>query len=388
MKTLKKTGIVLLIFAMLLSGCGKAAQIETAESKVQETTVVDTEQDPATAGIQKIEAEQTDMSKELIIEDPEEPAESKPADLDEIQELTEEVVEEVYVDEAEVTVPEKNETEVLLSHTAPAVSVVLTPMASGESVVQNEEAVIDHSHTEDGYVMIQYLGATESRLKVQLKGPMTTYTYDLPKSGWNVFPFSDGNGDYQVVIYKNVTGTKYAMVLSAAVSVAMQNEFAPFLRPNQYVNFSEGSEVVKKGAELTTGIGDPLEKVEKVYDYVVANLTYDKEKATNVQSGYLPVLDQVLHEKRGICFDYAALMTAMLRSQNVPCKLIVGYAGETYHAWINVWTEESGWVDGAIFFDGHKWKRMDPTFASSGGQSAEIMDYISKDANYTVKYQY
>ena len=81
-------------------------------------------------------------------------------------------------------------------------------------------------------------------------------------------------------------------------------------------------------------------------------------------------------------------MTAMLRSQGVPCKLIVGYAGDVYHAWINVWTENSGWVDGAIFFDGRVWKRMDPTFASSGSQSSSIMDYISRDTNYTVKYQY
>lgn len=59
-------------------------------------------------------------------------------------------------------------------------------------------------------------------------------------------------------------------------------------------------------------------------------LTYDKKKAQTVQSGYLPNVDQVLASKTGICFDYAALMTAMLRSQGIPTKLVVGYTGNVY----------------------------------------------------------
>jgi hypothetical protein len=67
---------------------------------------------------------------------------------------------------------------------------------------------------------------------------------------------------------------------------------------------------------------------------------------------------------------------------------VVGYAGKAYHAWISVWTEESGWVDGVIHFDGVTWKRMDPTFASSSKRSTEIMAFIGNDVNYTVKYLY
>ncbi len=129
-------------------------------------------------------------------------------------------------------------------------------------------------------------------------------------------------------------------------------------------------------------------KVEKIYDFVVGNLTYDTQKAANVKSGYLPVLDSVLSSKKGICFDYAALMAGMLRSQGVPCKLIVGYAGTAYHAWISVWTEEEGWIDGAIYFDGKEWHRMDPTFASANGGSESILEYIGDGSNYSKKYQY
>ena len=111
-------------------------------------------------------------------------------------------------------------------------------------------------------------------------------------------------------------------------------------------------------------------------------------KAASVQSGYLPDIDVTLAEKKGICFDYAALMAAMLRSQNVPVKLVVGWTGSQYHAWINVWSESDGWVEGMIYFNGQNWELMDPTFASSGNQSNKIMEYIGNGANYKAKYLY
>ena len=269
-----------------------------------------------------------------------------------------------------------------------ALDTVLQPVASGTAVKKNAEAVIDYSNITDGYVMVKYTASTTQKLKAQVKGPTTTYTYNLKAGQWETFPLSDGNGAYQVTLYKNVSGSKYSAVVSSRFSVTLKDEFAPFLRPNQYVDYSGAVKTVEKAQELTKDLKDPLKKVKAVYDFVVGNLTYDKKKATTVQSGYLPVLDTVLAEKKGICFDYASLMTGMLRSQGVPCKLVVGYAGTAYHAWISVWSEDTGWINGAIYFDGVSWKRMDPTFASSSKQSSKIMEYIGDGSNYTVKYLY
>ena len=269
-----------------------------------------------------------------------------------------------------------------------ALDTVLQPVASGTAVKKNAEAVIDYSNITDGYVMVKNTASTTQKLKAQVKGPTTTYTYNLKAGQWETFPLSDGNGAYQVTLYKNVSGSKYSAVVSSRFSVTLKDEFAPFLRPNQYVDYSGAVKTVEKAQELTKDLKDPLKKVKAVYDFVVGNLTYDKKKATTVQSGYLPVLDTVLAEKKGICFDYASLMTGMLRSQGVPCKLVVGYAGTAYHAWISVWSEDTGWINGAIYFDGVSWKRMDPTFASSSKQSSKIMEYIGDGSNYTVKYLY
>ena len=68
-------------------------------------------------------------------------------------------------------------------------------------------------------------------------------------------------------------------------------------------------------------------------------------------------------------------MTSMLRSQGIPTKLQIGYAGKVYHAWISVYLEETGWIDDIIQFDGKHWERMDPTFAYANANSKKILNY-------------
>ena len=291
---------------------------------------------------------------------------------------------------AEETVPlEAIEAEAaaLEEEVSPPTGVVLEPEASGELVESCDVAEVDYSHCEDGYVMVRYFGETDKRLKVLLKGPTATYNYNLPHNEWITLPLSDGDGAYQAGVYRNTSGKQYATVMMAEFDAVLKDEFAPFLRPNQYVNYLNAPNTVDQGAALCAQLEHPLEKVAAVYDYVVQNLSYDYEKASSVKSGYLPDLDEILEIRKGICFDYAALMTAMLRSQEVPCKLVVGYAGSAYHAWISVWSEEDGWIDGAIFFDGRVWKRMDPTFVSSAEDREEILDFV-ENGTYKTKYLY
>lgn len=271
----------------------------------------------------------------------------------------------------------------------PAVSMVLLPEASGVRVKKTDSAAIDYSNTQDGYIMARYAAKTAKKLKVQVTGPGgTTYTYDLTGGTWATLPLSGGSGSYQATIYLNLSGARYSTVVSTGFSASLKDQFAPFVRPNQYVNYADAPKTVAMARSLCGSMRDPLDKVKAVYSYVVKTLTYDRQQAATVKSGYLPVLDTVLTRQRGICFDYAALMTAMLRSQGIPCKLVIGYAGTAYHAWISVYSETDGWITAAIYFDGEKWQRMDPTFASTGKQSESIMKYIGDGSHYTEKYLY
>ena len=93
----------------------------------------------------------------------------------------------------------------------------------------------------------------------------------------------------------------------------------------------------------------------------------------------LPVVDETLESKKGICFDYAALLAAMLRSQQIPTRLGTGNTTIEYHAWVEVYIEGKGWINPDILLHAKKWSRMDPTFDASD------IDY--KD-DYEDKYYY
>jgi len=277
---------------------------------------------------------------------------------------------------------------------SPAIFSVSMPTAPGRLTKANNKATIDYSNASDGYVMVKFANSTTKELRVLITGPSKTqYQYTLKKNGtYEVYPLSDGNGSYTVGVYEQVSGSSYATAVSGTIDVKLTDEFAPFLRPNQYVNFTEKSTVVEKAADLIKNADTLTDKISAIYSFVVANLTYDRELAANVKSGYLPDVDAVLARGKGICFDYAAVMTAMLRSQGIPTRLVVGYAstaaGAVYHAWIDVYSESEGWINNVIFFDGETWKLMDPTFASTGNQGASIMQYIGDGKNYTARFLY
>jgi len=273
---------------------------------------------------------------------------------------------------------------------APAIFSIPMPAAPGTNVQQNDKAVIDYSNARDGYIMAKYIPQTTKSIRVIIKGPSgAQYQYTLKPGGvFEVFPLSDGNGQYSVGVFEQVEGTKYATVVSKNITVTLADEFAPFIRPNQYVNYSADSQAVIKAGELVKDAKTIIDKISAIYNFVITSLEYDKDKAKTVQSGYLPDIDDVLRRGRGICFDYAAVMAAMLRSQNIPTKLVVGYTGDVLHAWVDVYSRETGWINSVIYFDGKSWKLMDPTFASSGNQSAEVMKFIGDGKNYVVKFIY
>lgn len=263
----------------------------------------------------------------------------------------------------------------------------LVPSADGVTVYSNPYVSVDASNIDEGYVMADYLGDCPI-VKLQLVGPdHMTYTYDLNGDDYEVFPLSAGNGTYSLGVYENVEGTQYVTVFSQELEVNITNPWGSFLYPNQYVKFDSSSDVVSVAKELVAEAHDDLEAIIMVYNYVVENITYDFDKATTVQSGYVPDVDEILRIKKGICLDYAAVMASMLRSQRIPTRLEVGYAGNTYHAWISTYVEDQGWVNGIIQFDGLNWSLMDPTFAANTNEK-ELKNFIGEGDNYVTKYNY
>lgn len=256
---------------------------------------------------------------------------------------------------------------------APAANTFEFPMpeASGVNVRRSGNAELDYSNVSDGYVMARFTQRSSS-VRILITNPSgVRYQYNLnTESRWETFPLTGGNGRYTIIIAERIEGNRYSPRINMTVDVVLTDEFAPFLRPNQFVNFGPDSTVVAKAAELTQGSTGVLDSVSRVYNFVIENIEYDFVLARTVQSGYVPDVDLVLVRGMGICFDYAALMTAMLRSRGIPTQLVIGYVGDIFHAWISVHSPEHGWINNVIQFNGVEWRLMDPTFSATGGDQA------------------
>ena len=264
----------------------------------------------------------------------------------------------------------------------------LVPTMDGTVVLKNELAEIDCSNAAEGYIFARYLGENPKvKLLIQVEGGKQYY-YDLPADGTpEVFPLSVGDALYEISVFENISETQYSLAFSDTLEVKLNDPYKPFLYPNQYVRFDKDSEAVKEASVLARPADEDLDVVSNVYNYVIRNITYDMEEAETVESGYLPDPDEVLATGKGICLDYSALMCAMLRSQQIPARMEIGYAGTAYHAWLSVYIDGIGWINGMIEFDGKDWSLMDPTFAASNGDDF-LEDFIGDGDNYSLKFIY
>ncbi len=266
-------------------------------------------------------------------------------------------------------------------YTAPPMqtSVFDAQAAQGDNGVQ-----VDISHVSQGYVAAS--AVSDKRLKFQVVFGDIKYNYDLPSDGTpQCYVLQSGSGSYTFRVMQNTTEDKYAEIYSATAEVALENELVPFLRPSQMVNYTADSACVAKASELAAQASTESGVVANIYAYIQNNIDYDTHKAETVQAGYLPDPDETLGSGKGICYDYASLAAAMLRSQGIPTKLITGYVqpGDLYHAWNMIWLEETGWITVKIEAPAHSWERIDLTFAA--GASAA---YTGDGTGYTDRLTY
>lgn len=268
------------------------------------------------------------------------------------------------------------------------------PTRSEELVAQSAYICIDYSNADQGYIMVQYLGSHTGQIKFQITGPDgLTYTFNLSAGqDFQTLPLTGGSGSYTLNTFEQSEGTSYYTVDSTTINASLIDTMTTYLYPNQFVYYTQDSSVVDLSIEAATGVYSEIDMISSIYYTAMDTVDYDYDLAEVIAGGglvgYIPDLDSVISSGSGICFDYAALMVAMLRIQELPAKLVIGYAGEAYHAWINVYTEENGWIDGAIFFDGTSWSLMDPTFADTATNKSAINEFIGDGTNYTEKYVY
>lgn len=243
------------------------------------------------------------------------------------------------------------------------------PNASGTKVQTMNGYTIDYSNTKSGYVMVKSTANMKTYIWIEKDG--MKYQFKMQNTGeYEVYPLTMGNGAYSVRVLEVASDGLGYDKNTVTFNANFGNANAPYLYASSLVNFYYGAKVVNQAYELTAGVNGDAAKVEKIYNYIKKNISYNYDRASSITSGalknYVPSPDNTLSTKQGICSDYASTMAAMCRSIGIPAKMIYGYVNNNqYHAWNQV-------------YYGGLWHFYDSCIAATGGSASGYIE----DKNY------
>lgn len=251
---------------------------------------------------------------------------------------------------------------------------ILWPTQPGELIFESNGYIIDYSNAEYGYISI-LAPSNDAIQKAQVTLNENEYTYTLDSKQYVIIPLQMGDGIYSIKLLRNKDGNTYVVSASTQIDVKLINETTVYLYPNQIVDYNRETQAVMKSFELTQEADSEIERVYEIYQYIINNIVYDYDKAELAQTKFiLPIIDETYSIEKGICFDYASLMSAMLRVQHIPTRVVTGYVEVGYHAWVEVFIKDKGWINPSIYFESDIWKRVDPTFDAIGSYDGDYQD--------------
>ena len=248
-------------------------------------------------------------------------------------------------------------------HLALGAAAARWPNEAGTELWADGSLLLDVSGLSEGYFQASTAMPGGNRLKLRVTKDGQKLTYDLNTDGrYEVFPLQFGDGYYDIALYRNISGKEYATAGRLGVNVVLSEPEVCFLYPNQYVNYTPETEAVAKAEELCGALGEN-EAYEEICKYMGKSFVYDYVKAITVKPGMLPDINESFEKKMGVCQDLSAIMCCMLRTQGVPARLVIGYADNNYHAWV-----EADFGGKSVFFD--------PTAAVNG--IARVKEYTTE----------
>ena len=240
-------------------------------------------------------------------------------------------------------------------------------------------AEFNKNDLDKGIISVKYTSQNATKkAKVLIEFGDQKYQYNIKNSTAFVnFPLQLGNGNYTIGVYEQIEDTKYSQVTQTTVNLKLDDNSKVYLNSIQLIDWGEKMNTVTLAKELTKNKKTDSDKIEVCYQYMVQQFSYDYVKMKNVEYDYIPVIDEVLKKKLGICYDYSAVFASMLRSQGIKCKLIMGYTTNVkeYHAWNEVFVND-------------KWVVVDTTYDSQ--MYANKIKYTFEKArkDYKESYEY
>ncbi|OGO86036.1 MAG: hypothetical protein A2Y22_08860 [Clostridiales bacterium GWD2_32_59] len=256
---------------------------------------------------------------------------------------------------------------------------ILVFMIAFTTIAYSERTVeVDTTDADEGIVKVLYENEDVDKAKFMIEKDSKKDYYSLKNTDrYEEFSLQMGDGEYTLVVYENVYGTKYRRVFEDTINVQIEDEESIYTKSVQNIKYDEDSAAVKLAKKLTKDADNDEEKAKAIYKYIVKNIKYDSKKIKTISSNYVPDIDEVLKDEKGICYDYSSLYAAMLRSVDVKAKLIKGYSKVTdvYHAWNEVY------ING-------KWVIVDTTYDAYKEQHDRSYTFKKSASNYTTDKEY
>jgi len=262
---------------------------------------------------------------------------------------------------------------VMLAFVILASIAIATPMEANAAA-----AWLNKDKLEKGIVTVTYAVKANVKTKLMIAKGTEKYTYSLTANKKEEsFPLQMGNGEYTISLLENTSGTKYKVVGKETVKLNLKDQSVVYLNAVQNVAWNDKNAAIIKAEELTKDLKTDAEKVKAIYNYVTSNIAYDNELAQKITTEYIPDIDATFKNKKDICYGYATLFGAMLRSVDIPTKLVMGettYVKE-YHAW------------NEVYLDG-KWVVIDTTVDASYKKAKKSIAMTKDAAKYTAAKTY
>lgn len=176
----------------------------------------------------------------------------------------------------------------------------------------------------------------------------------------------------------------FVFVLSATILLLLFTAYI-FVYKQNCVSLTNGqatlwdTNALKLADEICVDCDTDEEKVKAIYKWMIYNFEYDYDREPLIQ--YFNVR-KTLNTRKGICYDFSHLFTALCRSQNIPCYVVDGDKRDNaqyHHTWNRVYFDSSWWnID--VTFDTVQTKNQGSLYGLR-----EIEAPYSQDGEYFIK---
>lgn len=265
-------------------------------------------------------------------------------------------------------------------------------LTNNNGVYSNKFVRIDTTTASEGYIILENLDERAYNIGVYIstkvkndveKNPNYIWISDSKGKCSIKIPLTYGVTEYNITVVTSMTyeptGTECSSKKAELTfTPKIVSETGPFLFSAGEVIYDENMMFIKKAKEIADTCSNDFEKVEKMQAWLTSYMSYKKEEATP-RLVYQCDLEKIYSRKTGVCYDYAVILAAMLRSQGIPCKLDFGYYDGVGHVWTEVYINSDG-VHAAdnVYLEGKKWSRVEATLSGANGAK----EFINESDKY------